>query len=189
MFRCAVLVRGGLGVNNGVREQQFSDLVGRHQIQLMGYVYAMVHNLDDAEDICQQTSIVLWEKFDDYVPDTDFLAWAATIARYEVLNFVRKKKARDRYFSEALITDIAAAQNEAEASERSDRLAVLADCVKKLSTADRRLVKLCYASARTTVQIAAELGRSAESVYGSLGRIRRTLFRCVTRALSEGDNE
>ncbi len=169
-----------------MRDQQFADLVGRHQIQLMGYIYAMVHNLEDAEDVYQQTSIVLWRKFDDYTPGSDFLAWAATIARYEVLNFVRTKKTRDRYFSDGLISEIAADQNEDAAAEGDERRAALVGCVEKLPESDRRLIEQCYAGSQSVRQVAEDLDRPVKSVYASLSRIRRVLSACITRVLSLG---
>ena len=166
------------------RDQQFADLVGRHQIQLMGYIYAMVHSLEDSEDIYQQASIVMWRKFDDYTPGSDFLAWAATIARYEILNFVRTKKTHDRYFSHDLMSEMAADQS--EDAEEAERIAALAGCVGKLSESDRHLIEQCYAGSQSIRQVAEELDRPAKGVYASLSRIRRVLYECITRALSLG---
>ena len=60
----------------------------------MGYIYALVHNMNDAEDIYQQTSVILWRKFEEYEAESDFFRWASIIARYEVLNFFRTSSTR-----------------------------------------------------------------------------------------------
>ena len=57
----------------------------------------------------QTVSIAAWTKFDRFDPETDFARWAATIARFEVLNY-RRSKARDRLvFDEGIVTACEAA--------------------------------------------------------------------------------
>ena len=41
-------------------------LLRQHQTQLFGYIYSLVRDLDDADDLFQQTSLVLWDKFDQF---------------------------------------------------------------------------------------------------------------------------
>ena len=64
-------------------------MLARHQSQLFGYIYSLVRDLDDADDLFQQTSLVLWDKFDLFDPSRSFVGWACGVARYEVLNFLR----------------------------------------------------------------------------------------------------
>ena len=52
--------------------EQFTDLLLRHQAQVFGYIFAAVQNLHDAEELYQDTSLVLWSKFADYRPGSDF---------------------------------------------------------------------------------------------------------------------
>ena len=42
---------------------EFAELLRHHQTQLFGYIYSLVRDLDDADDLFQQTSLVLWDKF------------------------------------------------------------------------------------------------------------------------------
>ena len=51
-------------------------LMTRHQRQIFGYIYTLVPNRADAEDILQETSLVICEKFDEFKEGTDFVAWA-----------------------------------------------------------------------------------------------------------------
>jgi RNA polymerase sigma-70 factor (ECF subfamily) len=43
---------------------EFAELLRRHQTQLFGFIYSLLRDLDDADDLFQQTSLVLWDKFD-----------------------------------------------------------------------------------------------------------------------------
>jgi RNA polymerase sigma-70 factor (ECF subfamily) len=42
------------------------------------------------DDILQEINAVLWEKALEFQPGTDSWAWASQIARFKVLNHVRK---------------------------------------------------------------------------------------------------
>ncbi len=43
---------------------------------------------------------MMWLKFDDFTPGTDFFAWARSIAYYRVLELRRRNKRKERQFSE-----------------------------------------------------------------------------------------
>ena len=49
---------------------------------------ALLPNEQDAQDVFQRTSLVLWQKFDQFDSDRDFLPWACGVAHYEVRNFL-----------------------------------------------------------------------------------------------------
>ena len=48
------------------RRPSSPSYLARHQSQLFGYIYSLVRDLDDADDLFQQTSLVLWDKFDQF---------------------------------------------------------------------------------------------------------------------------
>ena len=73
----------------------FVTLVGRHQSRIRRLVRSLVPNLADADDVLQNTHLVLWREFHRFAPGTDFAAWAGSVAFHEVLAW-RKKRGRDR---------------------------------------------------------------------------------------------
>ncbi len=77
------------------RTAEFVQLLKQHDRRVSAYVYSLVLDWNDAEDIVQETSVRLWEQFDEYRVDEDFGAWACTIARYMVMAY-RKRVQRDR---------------------------------------------------------------------------------------------
>jgi RNA polymerase sigma-70 factor (ECF subfamily) len=60
----------------------------------------------------------------------------------------------------------------------------LLQCLQKLKARDRELIQQRYAPGESGKHLAGALGRPANSVYQSLGRIRRTLWECIQRRLS-----
>src|SRR6266404_5220948 len=81
---------------------EFAARLRDHQTQLFGYIYSLVRNLDDADDLFQQTSLVLWDKFDHFDPGKSFIAWACGVARFEVSNFLRSRSRQRLHFSDEL---------------------------------------------------------------------------------------
>src|SRR5262249_34859663 len=82
------------------RTELFIRLLGQSHRSLHLYVMSLVPNRNDAEDILQQTNLVLWREFHQFEPGTNFTAWACRVAFNQVLAW-RKRRQRDRLvFSE-----------------------------------------------------------------------------------------
>ena len=144
----------------------------------------MVRDLDDADDLFQQTSIALWKKFDQYDPVRPFIPWAFGVARYEVSNFLRSRF-RDRlYFSDELNLKLIEAHEEFGAESDESRLAALEGCITRLRQRDQDLLGACYGRSVRIPEIAREWGRSTQSIHNSLKRIRHALCDCVRRSLA-----
>ena len=69
------------------RYEEFTRLVRLHTSQVLAYIDSLLLNRSDAEDLFQETCLVLWQKFDEFGPGTNFLAWALRVADYKVMNF------------------------------------------------------------------------------------------------------
>ena len=54
------------------RHEEFVSLVRRYTNQMLAYIDALLLNRTDAEDLFQETCIVLWQKFDEFIPGTNF---------------------------------------------------------------------------------------------------------------------
>ena len=150
---------------------------------LHAFILAQVADLAAADDVLQETNLVLWDKRDEYTPGTDFRAWAFRVARYQVMAY-RKKRTRDRLvFKDDLITQLAN-DADARAEGHNDRRHALAECVGKLRDDERELLKLKYAEAKSGREIADTTGRSTDAVYQMLHRIRESLIECIRRVLA-----
>lgn len=167
------------------RKTRFAELLRPCQARLLGYLHALVRDLDDAEDLFQQTTVILWKKFDEYDGSRSFLAWACGIGRLEAMNFLRARGRQKLYFSDDLNLLLVEAQEAFPDDEHDARRAALTGCVEKLRDGDRKLLQDVYAAGASPTQVAQRLGRVPQSVQNSLRRIRRALFACVERALAQ----
>ena len=59
------------------------------------FIFVLVGNAADADDIFQEVCVVLWRRYDQFRPGTNFLAWAKQIARNLVMDH-RKRRFRRR---------------------------------------------------------------------------------------------
>ena len=167
------------------RKADFAEQLREAQSRLFGYIHSLVRDLDDADDLFQQTTLILWNKFDDYDRARSFLSWACGVARLEVCNFLRSRGRQRLYFSDDLNLLLAEAQDELTYDETEERRIALAGCVEKLRQRDRQLLDECYGHEEGVRQVAGRHGRSSHSVHNSLRRIRRSLFECIRRTLDQ----
>jgi RNA polymerase sigma-70 factor (ECF subfamily) len=161
--------------------ERFVEYSRLSQGQVFGYIFALVQDLDDAQDIYQQTNLILWQKFDAF-DGINFAGWACRTAQFVTLSYLRSKRRAQATFNEDILeqlTQTAAAPNEAS----GDRHDALQNCLKKLSRSDRKLIELFYTAGHSVKSVAERWGRSAQSVSNSLCRIRRALSDCIQRAL------
>ncbi|WP_425395288.1 sigma-70 family RNA polymerase sigma factor [Aeoliella sp.] len=174
---------GSAGDSNN-KTEQFVALFAEHRDELFRFILALLPHRADAEDVFQRTSVVLWRKFGDFQPGTNFYYWAARVAQLEVRDYC-KVRGREKlvFWTQELVELIADTRHEQqEALVR--RRAVLKDCIKGLKPQDRELVELRYSSHTTSKALAESLGKPSVTVYKALARIRRWLFECVERKLA-----
>jgi len=164
------------------RCSQFTELLREHQNQLFGYIFSLVRNMEDTNDVFQQASLVMWQKFDGFESGSNFVAWGCRVARLEAMNFLRKRDKQAIALSPEVqerLVDMQAAI----ASEESDEQEALTHCVSALTADQQKLLWDCYDGEHTVQEVAGTLGRSSHSVYSSLRHIRKTVFKCMQRFL------
>lgn len=163
--------------------RQFAQELTAIQRQLFMYITTLVNVPADADDVLQEVNRVIWEKFEEFRPGTNFAAWAYKIAYYEVLTF-RKRKAREKLqFKDETLELLARDATQLLSDESAQRLA-LRGCLEKLPDADRELISQRYLSDTDMHAMAEQLGRSEKSLYRSLARIRSMLLECIQRTMA-----
>ncbi len=174
-------------------DPSFVALFVKNQRRIYGYILTLVPDCNEADDLFQQTSMVLWEKSGEFRPgggpkksdrEENFVRWGCGIAHNLIRNW-RVKKRRDRHcFSDEMMSRIAAVRS--EKSEWLDgALAALGVCMDDLNPSERELLTLCYEGERSIRQISKELGRTEGAVYQQLHRIRAKLLECIERKTRE----
>lgn len=163
------------------QQDRFVRLLSKHSSSLYGYILALTANRHDADDVFQETNVVLLRKWKQFEFGTDFLAWSCTIARYKTLSQLsrsRRLHALDPQLIEAM------SEKALEAAQSADqRREALLECIGKLGASQTRIVQSRYYHQYSVKEIAESLGMSSARVYRSLASIHRNLHECVQRNL------
>ena len=154
-----------------------------HQSTLYAVITALVGGVQGAQDVLQETNVVLLEKACDYDAARPFVPWALTFARFQVMAW-RKRQARDRLVLNDELFGVLADRLVAEAAPPNRRLDAIETCLSNLQPDSRELVDARYVHGEAVQEIAARLGRSVNVVSVSLFRIRKALLDCVRTKLA-----
>ena len=173
--------------NNGPSERFVREMT-RCQNSVFAYILSLVPNPDSARDILQETNVVLWQKAEQFDDETEFMAWACTVARYEVLAY-RRDHQRDRHlFDEALLIQVA---DDAVALplDPDERTRAFEDCLEGLPPGQRELIAARYQPGASVKAMAEARGQTAAGLSVSLSRIRKSLADCVEDKTSEASQQ
>ncbi|WP_428304382.1 sigma-70 family RNA polymerase sigma factor [Lacipirellula sp.] len=172
----------GVPLDNEPDRDEFARLLARHSRQLYSFIMTLSLTHHDAEEVFQNTCVFLWSRFAEFRPGTSFFAWASRIAYYEVLNLMKQKRRTPKLSVEAV--DILAEEAAALSDRYGDRIEALADCLSRLTIADREIIQDRYFYQHPPKKIASLRSRSLDSVYRALSRIHHVLLECVERHMA-----
>lgn len=164
--------------------REFVERITATHRQLYAFIRSQVRNRDDAEELMQQTTVVLWEKYATFRPDADFTRWACGVARLEVLSHARNRRRLRLELREDLVEKITSRLADA-AAEVDVRLDFLGECIKELTLRDQELIERHYHHEQPVKEIAAALGISESLVYKRLSHCRDLLYDRIQRRLSD----
>src|SRR3982074_3554456 len=75
-------------------EQSFALLLQRYRSPLVNFLYRMVRNREQAEDLAQEVFLRVYRARADYVPSAKFTTWLFRIATNLALNSMRDNRYR-----------------------------------------------------------------------------------------------
>ena len=153
-------------------------LYDRYGAAVLHLALVTIGNRHDAEDIVQATFVAAWQARDRYDPQRGSpLAWLLGIARRKAVDLVRLRSRQDRVTDTLRQVETAGEDPGAGVDTVVDRL-VVADELRVLEPAQRRVLELSFFDDLTHVQIAALTGMPLGTVKSHL---RRGLARLRSR--------
>jgi len=167
---------------NNENTNRFLRLLMKNERRVYAYILSMVANSNDADDILQESTIVMWRKFGNFQEDMDFTCWAMTIARYQVLSFYKKNKNRKVVFSSSLLEIIESEFTKLESPDA--RISMLKSCMKGLTSPDVELMRLRYEENLTLKTIGERVMKSTRATHYAIARIHNLLLLCVRRKMA-----
>ena len=164
------------------------ELIDLHKDRLFAFVWRMVRNHHDAEDVCQDAFLKAFASLDSFRTEYRFSTWLFTIGYRVCLNRLRRKQ---EVTGDASIASYPRAVDGAEESsvesESAGRLRdTVWDAVGRLTTHQRGTVLLFYRHELSCQEIARVLELPVATVKSHLHRARNRL-REMLESLSEED--
>ena len=169
------------------RYETFVARFAHHEPDLRRFIRSLLPTWTDADDVLQQAAIVIWRKFEQYDPETNFMKWACVIARFEALAY-RRKVARSRLVYREDLMELMADEGIEELDDRRVEHDALESCLGEMAEKHRRFLTLAYTPGVKVKEMAEEAGSTAAAFYMRLKRLRRKLLSCVeskTRQLGD----
>ena len=165
-------------------QKEFLRIFLANEREILHYVMAIVPHLSEAQEIVQQTALVLWEKFDDYDRTRPFAPWACRFARNVARQWIDRQQKWKRLLDNGLAEELTERREQLQ-PEFDHRLSHLNTCLRKLPERQRALVEGYYLRQLDAESLATQARRSIDAVYKSLQRIRQQLRDCIERARLE----
>ncbi|MDX2277220.1 MAG: sigma-70 family RNA polymerase sigma factor [Hyphomonadaceae bacterium] len=129
---------------------------------------------EDAEDLVQETLVALHTRRDSYDPAYPLTAWLYAIARYRLIDFLRRAKRRDH----ASLDDVELGEADPE-YEASDARRDVSALLERLPEKQRNAIRMVKLEEQSVRDAAIALGLSESDVKISIHRGLKTLMRLM----------
>lgn len=175
-------------MNDPAAHKRFLSEFLRHRDGVYAFVMVLVRDRALVEDIFQEVSLILWDKFGEYQEGTNFGAWARQVALNVVRN-ARRRESRIRALLNAVAEDaVLAAFGRVEEKLGEEELRTkLKGCMDALSRGARGLIELRYFEELGLGEIARRLGRTMAGVNSGLCKVRSALEVCLRKGSAHVD--
>jgi RNA polymerase sigma-70 factor (ECF subfamily) len=169
------------GMPKGTSElQDLVDLMTQYQGRLYAYVLSLLGDVDAANDVLQETNVVLWKESHQYVPGTNFKAWSFRIAHFQCMAY-RQKQLRDKVvFNDEAVASLAIDAKELD-DRYEERAVALERCLEQIRPRSREALRLRYAEQLPVQTMAIKMDRTPNAVSQLLFRAKQWLIECVKK--------
>ncbi len=152
------------------------------QPMVANYVHALIRDHATAQDVLQETALVIFRRFAEYDESRPFVGWALGIAKFQVLGQRRDVMRCPVVFDDEVLAGFT--ENWASlAPTEPDDSELVRQCLGKLAAHARRLVQMRYFDDLNASEIAERLGMASAAVRVALQRVREQLRTCVEQQL------
>ena len=161
-----------MGTTNQTASERAAALMDKYGNMILRVAYSYLHNMEDAEDILQDTLIQFLRNDPTFANDSHEKAWLITVASNLSKNkilYLKRRQADE--LSEELVAD-----------KDNEDLSYVWEAVKQLTEKYREVVHLFYQEGYSTKEIAEILNRNESTVRSDLKRGRDRLKNILKEA-------
>jgi len=138
-------------------------LFARHNVRVFRFLVRMVGNEATAEDLLNEVFIDVWRNAARFEARSQVSTWMLAIARYKALASLRRRST-DELDDDADERLEDPADDPETVMQKTDRSALLQDCLKQLSLAHRQVIDLVYYHDQSIDEVANIIGVTQSTV-------------------------
>lgn len=167
--------------------ERYAEIIGRYQGKLFAYLYRLIGNKDEAEDLLQDVFIKVYKNLHSYDSERKFSSWIYRIAHNEAVNYIKRKSLK-RFIS---WEDISSTKDKLESRSQEDgadeawmRKETVRDvdaAINLLPAKYKQVLLLRYFSDKSYEEIGEILGKPVNTVGTLINRAKRKLAEEMTR--------
>jgi RNA polymerase sigma-70 factor (ECF subfamily) len=167
------------------RQQQLTNefLASRHG--LYGFIYGLVRNTHDAEDVLQEVWLRFFNAVAEGVEIQDQAKWCRGTARNLILHYWRDRRDDKVIVDQELLdlAELAYTEQDRNSPYWSMREQALRECMDGLPERFKHLLRLKYCMGLSAEAVAEELRQSVAATFKTLSRVRQALRECAQKKL------
>ena len=166
------------------KQIQYLQLVTNHQALLQGYIHSIAPGVQ-ADDVLQETNIILWNKMETFEMGTNFKAFAFKIAYLKTMECLRTQARNQWLVFDSDILEKIDLHYTSLPDTMGDVQFALRLCMKKLKENERELIHQRYSQGNTVRSIAKQVEKKEGALQQAFFRIHNALRSCISRQLEE----
>jgi RNA polymerase sigma-70 factor (ECF subfamily) len=174
------------GVMN--QSEEFLRLLTECQGRLFAYVSAALGDFDRANEVLQETNLVMWRKSDEFEMGSNFNAWSYRIANFQIMSHRQRQVREKLLFDQELVEQIAQRAQE-RGESYATRIGQLDRCISKMPTRYRDVITRRYHQGETLQEIADAEKQTPNAIGQLLFRVKKKLIECVSQGLREATTD
>ncbi|MEK7598163.1 MAG: RNA polymerase sigma factor [Patescibacteria group bacterium] len=179
-----------IGLIRSGHPEIYDEIVSRYQRKLFSYVYRLVGNKEETEDILQNVFVKAYRNIKTFDIERKFSSWIYRIAHNEAINFLKKRN-KKKFIS---WEDIVASKDkmETKSDERSpidiwirkESAIEVSRAMEKMPEKYRKVLMLRYFSEKSYEEIGKTIGSPVNTVGTLINRAKKKLMAVIN--LMEG---
>ncbi len=161
---------------------EYVKIIERYQGKLLAYLYRLVGDKEEAEDLLQDVFIKAYKNLDSYDVERKFSSWIYRISHNEAVNHIKRKSLK-RFISWEDVSSTKDKLESCSTEERADDSWIRKEKIKEVDVAINRLplkyrqvLTLRYYSDKSYGEISAVLKKPVNTVGTLINRAKKKLY-------------
>lgn len=163
----------------------YTYIVDRYSKRLFSFIIKIIHNREDAEEVCQDVFIKAFRSLATFRMDSSFSTWIYSIAYNCTISATRKKKKEYLFISESQLINITEEDIAITLDGRSseEQLVCLEMVLLKLPPEESSLITLFYIKEKSVKEVSLITGLSPANIKTRLHRIRKKMYLLLSKGI------